>query len=108
MVKKYSLDDFIRGWFVGNFDPTLIKSDKIEVAVQRFKAGDCEPKHVHKVATEITVIASGRAEMSGVEYTEGDIIVIEPGYATDFRAIENTTTVVVKTPCVPSDKYLID
>jgi quercetin dioxygenase-like cupin family protein len=107
-MKIHNLDDFTRGWFVGNFDPSLIKLDEIEVAVQRFKKGDYEPKHVHNVATEMTVIVSGRAEMSGIEYAEGDIVEIKPGNATDFRAIEDTITVVVKTPCVPSDKYLLD
>ena len=43
--------------------------------------------------------------MNGRTYGAGDIIVLEPGEATDFRALEKTTTVVVKMPSVLGDKY---
>jgi hypothetical protein len=44
--------------------------------------------------------------MNGVEYQAGDIIVIEPGNATDFVVLEDTVTVVVKVPGAQNDKYL--
>ena len=37
---------------------------------------------------------------------KGDIIVIEPNEASDFEALEDTISVVVKMPCVLDDKYL--
>ncbi|MCK7510365.1 MAG: hypothetical protein MZV70_44160 [Desulfobacterales bacterium] len=36
----------------------------------------------------------------------GDIIVIDPGQSTDFIALENAITVVVKIPGAPNDKYV--
>ena len=57
------------------------------------------------MAREITLIASGRATMNGIEYVAGDIVEIPPGEATDFRAIEDTVTMVVKVPSVAGDKY---
>ena len=60
---------------------------------------------MHRIATEITLIASGRARMVGREFVAGDIIILDPGDATDFLAIEPTTTVVVKMPSVMGDKY---
>ena len=44
--------------------------------------------------------------MSGEEVGPGEIIKIEPGQATDFVPLTDTTTVVVKMPCVSGDKYL--
>ena len=45
--------------------------------------------------------------MNGIEYREGDIIVIEPNDSTDFEALEdNTVNVVVKIPGANNDKYL--
>ena len=35
-------------------------------------------------------------------------VLLEPGEATDFRALEATTTVVVKMPSVIGDKYPVD
>ena len=43
--------------------------------------------------------------MSGVMLNEGQIVTINPGEATDFMAITDVTTVVVKTPGVVNNKY---
>ncbi len=93
------------GWFVGDFLPTCCTLQACEVACKHYRKGAAEGKHVHRVATEITVIASGHAEMNGVEYLSGDIILLEPGDPADFRALEDTITVVVKMPSVSGDKY---
>jgi hypothetical protein len=63
---------------------------------------------VHRVAIEITLIASGHARMGGRELSAGDIVILDPGDATDFTAIEPTTTIVVKMPSVLGDKYPAD
>ena len=63
---------------------------------------------MHRVATEITLVASGRVRMNDRTFTAGDIILLEPGEATDFQALERSTTVVVKMPSVAGDKYLVE
>lgn len=105
-MKTAKLEDMIKGWFVGNFEPTLLKTNDVEVAVKEYKKGDKEEKHYHKLATEITVIVSGKVKMNGVVYSKGDIIVIEPNEATDFEALEDTVNTVVKLPGANDDKYL--
>lgn len=107
-MKIYNINDFVRGWFVGGFEPTLYRTTEVEVAVQNFKKGDKEPAHCHKIATEITTIISGRAKMGGAFLEAGDIIKIEPGTFTDFEALEDTVTSVVKLPGALNDKYLKD
>lgn len=102
------LEDMVRGWFVGNFEPTLYKTGEVEVAIQEYPAGAHEPKHYHKQATEITVIVSGRVEMNGQPYTRGDMVVIRPNQATDFRTLEPTVTAVVKIPGASNDKFLVE
>lgn len=105
-MKTEKLKNMSKGWFVGNFIPTLYKTDTCEVAVKEYRAGDCEEMHYHKVATEITVVVSGRVMMFGQEFSAGDIVYLEPNDATDFKAITNAVTTVVKMPCVKGDKYL--
>ena len=102
------LEDMVKGWFVGNFDPTLYKTNDVEVAVKTYKAGDCEVAHYHKIATEISVVTDGVVEMNGVRYGVGDIIVMEPGDITDFRAVTDAVNTVVKIPGANDDKYLAD
>lgn len=96
----------VKGWFVGNFEPSILKTNDVEVAVKEYKAGDYEPTHYHKVATEITVISEGRVMMNEKTFNKGDIIIIEPNEATDFKALENTITTVVKFPGASNDKYV--
>jgi hypothetical protein len=105
-MKVYQLGDMVKGWFVGNFNPTLLITNDIEVAVKKYKAGDYESSHYHKIATEITVITDGQVKMNGITYSSGAIIVIEPNQATDFLALTEVTTTVVKYPGSNNDKYL--
>lgn len=105
-MKKFLLSDMTKGWFVGDFSPTIIKTQDVEVGVKHYQKGDCEARHHHKVATEITVIVSGKVRMNGELYNAGDILMIEPGESTDFEVLEDTTTVVVKYPGAQNDKYM--
>ncbi len=105
-LERHALNSFTKGWFVGDFSPTLLASDAVEVAVKEYAAGEREDSHHHKVATELTVVVSGRVRMSGEEIGPGEIVKIAPGQSTDFEALTAATTVVVKLPCVRGDKYV--
>lgn len=94
------------GWFVGDFIPSTLKTAACEVAVKRYKRGEAELKHYHKIATEVTHIIIGTVLMNGVEYTAGDIIVINPMEETDFKALTDVINAVVKIPSIKNDKYI--
>ena len=96
----------VRGWFVGGFEPTALKTEACEVGVKAYKAGEEEEAHYHKIATEVTLILSGEVEMCDQTWKSGDIITLEPGDITAFRALSNAVTVVVKIPGALNDKYL--
>jgi quercetin dioxygenase-like cupin family protein len=102
-----NLRDMVKGWFVGGFTPNAFFTDACEVAVKQYKAGDYEASHFHKIATEVTLILSGRVRMAGSEWTAGDIIVLSPGEVTDFEALEDAVNVVVKVPGISDDKYIV-
>ncbi|MBB4121152.1 hypothetical protein [Martelella radicis] len=105
-MRTAKLEDMVKGWFIGNFEPSLCRTEDVEVAVKRYRRGDAEGLHHHRVATEYTVIIAGRVSMNGVEYGAGDIVVMEPGEATDFECLEDgTVNVVVKLPGASDDKY---
>lgn len=104
-MKHAHLEAMIKGWFIGDFEPALLRSKDCEVAVKHYRAGDREDTHHHRVAAEITVIVSGRVTMMGREWGPGDIVLVEPGEATDFEALTDAVNVVVKTPSVMGDKY---
>jgi dTDP-4-dehydrorhamnose 3,5-epimerase-like enzyme len=105
-MKISNLNAMTKGWFIGNFEPTMLNTRDVEVAVKHYSQGVCEARHYHKIATEFTVIISGKVRMNQTEFGAGTIIQIEPGEATDFEAIEDTVTVVIKHPGCNNDKYL--
>jgi hypothetical protein len=105
-MKIFKLDDFVRGWFIGHFKPTLFDTKDFEIAVQKYKKGDLESGHYHKVAIEYNVIASGVFKFNEKIHTKDDIIIIEPGEANVFECLEDGNVVVVKIPSVKGDKYL--
>jgi quercetin dioxygenase-like cupin family protein len=107
-VKVSSLEAMTRGWFVGDFEPTLYRTAGVEVAVKHYAAGDREARHLHRVATELTAVVSGRVRMDGRELGPDDIVVLEPGEASDFLALTDATVVAVKVPGAPDDKFLVE
>jgi quercetin dioxygenase-like cupin family protein len=107
-MKVSHLQEMVKGWFVGDFEPTLYRTRAVEVGMKRYRAGDAEAAHFHKIATEITVVTEGEVEMNGQRYIAGDIIVMEPGEITDFRALTDAATAVVKIPGAVNDKYLAE
>ena len=61
--------------------------------------------HHHRVATEVTVVVSGRVRIMGKILDPGDIMLLEPGEATDFLALTDAVCAVVKLPSARGDKY---
>ena len=105
-MKKFNLETMSRGWFVGDFSPSVLHTKKCEVAVKRYKKGDTEKEHYHMECREITVILNGTVEMGGEIFRDGDILVIDCGESTDFKALSDVTTVVYKDGSVKNDKFL--
>lgn len=104
-MKTEKLENFKGGWFIGNFSPTLLKTRAFEIAVKSYVAGDKEKSHVHKKATEYTLVLNGVAMFNRKPISGGTIVILEPGEWNEFEAVTDVTTVVVKTPSVKGDKY---
>lgn len=106
-MTKYNIkEDFIKGWFIGDFNKAIQRTTDFEVAIKHYKAGDEEDNHVHLKADEYTVVVSGTIQMNGELYHADDVILIEKGEAVKFKAIDDAVNVVVKTPSVMGDKYV--
>ena len=106
-MKISNIDEYKNGWFVGDFSPTVLSTDACEVAIKYYKAGEKEDSHMHKVAIEVTAVVSGKVRMNDKEWSDGDIIHLDPGEVTNFEAISDAITVVVKTPSIKNDKYKV-
>ena len=94
-----------KGWFVGNFEPTVYKTNEFEVAHHFHKAGFVGEKHFHKIGYELTYIIKGTLIASNIELGSGDMFLYEPNEISDVSFIEDTDLIVVKWPSVSNDKY---
>lgn len=117
MMKRYHLEkgisvnvtrieDYIKGWFVGNFSPVLIPSKDFEIAVKWFKAGEKEAIHKQIIATEVTVVIEGSIKLGDQIFIKGDVILIPPGEFAAFESLTDSALVCLKTPSIPDDKVI--
>lgn len=97
-----------RGWFIGNFEPSVLKTPTFEVGLLEHKGGEYWAPHVHKIGTEINLLISGRMLANGKEVTPGTIFVIEPGEPCLPVFLEDCKLLVIKLPSVPGDKYPVE
>jgi len=96
-----------RGWFVGQFDKAVFNTDLFEAGLQTFEKGFYSPKHTHKIATEINLVISGKVRYGNQLLSAGDGIIYYPGDVCECYYLEDTVTMVIKTPGALNDKYVI-
>ena len=103
-MKHYDLNNFINGWFIGNFLPSIYETENIEVAVKFLNSGQKEDSYVQLKATEITVVTSGKIEINNKIFTKGSIIEISPNEPANFNCLVDCVLVCIKFPSIPNDK----
>ena len=104
-MKVESLINMKKGWLVGNFNPSILRSEYVEVGLKRYRKGQKEKWHYHKISTEITVVIEGKVKMCEQVFTKDSIITLSPGEGTAFEALEDSITLVIKSPSSIDDKY---
>jgi quercetin dioxygenase-like cupin family protein len=106
-MKRSKIDEMKGGWFVGNFDPSILKTPDFEVGFKVFEKDEVHEAHYHKIATEYNYLVSGSILIDDQKITAGDIFTFEPGEVADLLFLERCEIVVVKVPSVKNDKYII-
>lgn len=99
------ISDYVRGWFIGDFDPTVFRTKDFEVGVLTHLKGEKWPPHYHKESIEYNVLVSGKMMVQGKELNSGDVFVFERGEIANPIFLEDCTVVCVKVPSIPSDKF---
>jgi len=102
------ITDYVRGWFIGNFEPSVFKTDHFEVGLLTHKKGEYWASHYHKESVEYNVLVSGKMVVQGKELNSGDVFVFEKREIADPIFLEDCTLVVVKVPSIPSDKFEVE
>ena len=107
-MKLYKMQDMKQGWFIGDFGPSAYRCSGFEVCYKEHVKGEFWAAHFHKEAVEINYLIEGQMKINDQELKAGDIFVIEKNEVSRPEFITDCKLIVVKTPSVPGDKYLVD
>ena len=94
-----------RGWFIGDFEPSVLKTKNFEVGVLTHKKNEYWAPHFHKKATEYNLLLEGSMDVGGKRIEVGDIFIFEKEEVAAPHFLEDCKVLVVKTPSVVGDKY---
>lgn len=99
------LKDYHRGWIIGDFDPSILRTKDFEIGVLFHPKGEVWPAHYHKDSVEYNVLIIGKMIIQGKEINSGDVFVFEKNEVADPVFLEDCTVLCVKVPSIPADKY---
>lgn len=105
-MKLSRIEDYVGGWFIGNFSPTAYKTDQFEVSFKIHPKGQKWDIHYHDIVTEINVVVRGNMILQGKELKTGDVFILEPYEIADPEFLEDTEIICVKTPSL-NDKISV-
>jgi len=104
-VKKSNLDSMTRGWLIGNFEPSILKTDLFEIGYLKHHKGQIWPAHVHKEADEYNILVKGSMTINNESINQGEIFIIPKNMLTSAKFLEDCEIVCIKVPSLPKDKY---
>lgn len=107
-MRVSNLADFLNGWFIGDFSPSVQRTKDFEICLKAFKAGDSEPAAIQLRATEITVVVDGLVNINGQIFGPNSVVVIDPGERAELEVLEDAKLLGVKFPSIPRDKVLVN
>jgi hypothetical protein len=106
-MKKYKFDIMKRGWFIGDFSPSVLKTKKFEVGYLSHKKNEKWETHYHKKSIEYNLLVKGKMKINGKTINKGEIFVFKKGEICSPVFLKNCEIVVVKVPSLPTDKFVV-
>ena len=102
-----NINDYKSGWFIGDFEPTCLKTKDFEVCYKIHKKDEKWDTHYHRVATEINYLIEGKMTLQNTTLKSGDVFIINPYEIADPVFIEDCKILIVKTPSIKNDKIIV-
>ena len=104
-MRKFNIDEMHRGWFIGDFLPSVLRTNLFEVGILKHYQGEEWPKHYHAKATEYNVLINGSMTVNNNLIQEGEIFVLEKNEICKPIFHKDCTVLCVKVPSIPGDKH---
>ena len=103
----FKISEMVGGWFIGDFEPSVLRTKEFEVAYARHQKGQKWDIHYHAAATEINYLIRGKMRIQNTLIFPGDIFVLNAFEIADPEFLEDCELIVVKTSSVIGDKHAI-
>lgn len=100
-----NLNDYTRGWIIGNFQPSVLQTQNFEVGIMYHPKGQKNTPHYHAKVTEYNILISGSMIIQNTIIKANTVFILEPYEIADPEFLEDCIVVCVKTPSIPDDKY---
>jgi len=107
-MEIFKLENMYKGWFVGNFEPSVFKTELFEVGTTLHPKGSSWDIHYHKKGTEITWLIKGKIKIQNKILKTGDIFIIHPWEIVNPEFLEDSEVLIIKTPSNTNDKFVIE
>jgi choline kinase len=107
-VEVFKLENFFHGWFIGDFEPSILKNTGVELAIMHKKKGkDINNYHYHEDCIEINAVVKGKFLCNNKLIQENDIFVFNKNVPSICEFLEDCTFVVFKNKPSTTDKVLM-
>jgi mannose-6-phosphate isomerase-like protein (cupin superfamily) len=101
------LDKMTRGWFIGDFEPSVFKTNNFEVGYLHHKQGEFWESHYHQFCDEYNLLVKGKMKINNKIINENEICFIPKGISSSPEFLEDCFIVCVKVPSIPNDKIFV-
>lgn len=103
-IEVHELNEYLRGWFIGNFSPAVLKTKDFEVGILTHKKGEFWQGHYHHFSDEYNLLIEGQMTINGKLIRRNQIFVIKKKIVASPQFLEDCKILVVKVPSIPGDK----
>lgn len=101
------LDKMFRGWFIGDFEPSVFKTSAFEIGYLYHKKDEYWPAHYHEKIDEYNLLIKGKMLVNDKIINENEIFIIPKGIVSNPKFLEDSYIICIKTPSIPGDKILV-
>lgn len=106
-IDIYKLEDMFRGWFVGNFEPSVFKHAGVEIGYLCHKKGEKWQTHYHNNLVEVNLLVEGKMILNDIELNKNQIFVIDKKVLACPIFLEDCYIMCIKIPSMVGDKIVI-
>jgi dTDP-glucose pyrophosphorylase len=106
-ITLFKVEDMFRGWFMGNFEPTVFKHSGVEVGYLCHKKGEKWQTHYHNNIIEINLLVEGKMILNDIEINKNEIFKIDPKVIACPIFLEDCYIICIKVPYMVGDKIII-